>query len=578
MCCGAMAIAGGCASLRAFSFPVKTPVYVIGHKNPDTDAICSAIGYAEYLRRTRFPEALAACCGVVNARTQWVLQQAGVDAPALVMDVRPTAETICQRNVVRARPEDSFLDVYRLLVEKKFTSLPVVAPDGKVLGMPTLGTILNLLVPGGGGRPIGDRRVHTSLERVRAVLGAAVVCGERLQEEEELVLTVAAASQATIDHNLQRLDVPRILVIVGDRPDVHRQVIEMGVRAVLLTGGFEFDAPLVELALERGVALFRCTQDTATAVGLIRCSRRVSDVIDGEFLSFGAGELVSRIVGAVHHIAQPLFPVVNEETAALVGVFSKSDLVDPPRTRLVLVDHNEFSQAVTGADEAEIVEVLDHHRLSGNLVSREPVRFINEPVGSTCTIVAQFFQMSGLEPSRETAVCLMAGLISDTLKLTSPTTTDTDRRILPWLAGIAGLDADAFTRGFFEAGSILREMPPAAVIGTDRKEYHEAGWRVSISQIEELGLEAFDEREKELQAALAALRAERTLDFACLLVTDITRHRSLLLADGDARLIEAIDYPRLRRNIFDLEGVVSRKKQFFPYLGNLLAQVAREGK
>jgi manganese-dependent inorganic pyrophosphatase len=555
---------------------VSSPVFVIGHKNPDTDAICAAIGYAEYLRRTRLPEARAACCGVVNARTQWVLDLAAVEAPPLLMDVRPTAASICRRDVVLARPEDSFLDVYRYLVERNFTSLPVVDADGRVLGMPTLADILNLLVPGGKGRPLGDRRVHTSLDRVRAVLGARVECGERLDSEEDLVILVAASSLQTNTNGLARLGTEHILVVVGDRPDIHRQVVEKGVRAVLLTGGFGFDLDLVRLARERGVALLRCTQDTATTVGLIRCSRRVSDVVDPSFLSFTATELVPRIVDTIQDSTQPLFPVLDEETGTLFGVFSKSDLVELPRTRLVLVDHNEYSQAVTGADEAEILEVIDHHRLSGNLVSREPVRFINEPVGSTSTIVAQFFRVADLAPSRESAICLMAGLVSDTLKLSSPTTTDTDRQLLPWLAKIAGLDVDEFTRGFFEAGSILRELPPSAVIGTDRKEYLEAGWRVSISQIEELGLEAFDEREKELQAALASLRTERTLDFACLLVTDITRHRSLLLTDGDQRITDALTYPRLRKGVFDLEGVVSRKKQFFPYLSNHLARISRE--
>jgi len=555
---------------------VSSPVFVIGHKNPDTDAICAALGYAEYLRRTRLPEAQAACCGVINARTRWVLDMAGVEAPPLLMDVRPTAATICRRDVVLARPEDSFLDVYRYLIERNFTSLPVVDANGRVLGMPTLADILNLLVPGGGGRPLGDRRVHTSLDRVRAVLGARVECGERLGDEEDLVILVAASSLQTNADGLARLGTEHVLVVVGDRPDIHRQVVEKGVRAVLLTGGFGFDLDLVRLARERGVALLRCTQDTATTVGLIRCSRRVSDVVDPSFLSFSSGDLVPRIVDTIQDSTQPLFPVLDEETRTLFGVFSKSDLVELPRTRLVLVDHNEYSQAVTGADEAEIIEVIDHHRLSGNLVSREPLRFINEPVGSTSTMIAQFFRTSDLLPTRGSAICLMAGLISDTLKLTSPTTTDTDRVLLPWLAEIAGLDVDDFTRGFFEAGSILRELPPPAVIGTDRKEYLEAGWRVSISQIEELGLETFDEREKELQAALAALRAERTLDFACLLVTDITRHRSLLLTDGDPRITEAFTYPRLRKGVFDLEGVVSRKKQFFPYLSNHLARITRD--
>jgi manganese-dependent inorganic pyrophosphatase len=551
----------------------SAPIFVIGHRNPDTDAICAAIGYAEYLRRTRYPEAVAACCGMVNARTKWVLQKSGLEAPRLIMDVRPTAASICRRDVVKARPDDSFLDVYRYLVERNFRCLPVVDDSGRVLGMPTLGDILNLLVPGGGGRPIGDRRVHTSLARIRSVLGAQLDTGERMEEEGDLVLMVAASSVATNERGLAKLPIERVLVVVGDRPDVHEQVIEKGVRSVLLTGGFGYNIDLVHRAHERGVALLRCTQDTATAVGLIRCSRRVSDVLEKDFLSFGASELVSRIVHAAHHSPQPLFPVVDEETARLMGVFSKSDLVELPRARLVLVDHNEFSQAVTGAEEAEIVEVLDHHRISGNLISREPVRFINEPVGSTSTIVARFFQMSDLEPSAGAALCLMAGLISDTLKLTSPTTTELDHRILEWLAKLAKMDVDEFTQGFFEAGSILKELSAADVLTADRKEYVEAGWRLGISQIEELGLETFPDREKDLQRALADLRIARRLDFACLLVTDITRHRSLLLVEGDPKMIEAIDYPRLRKNVFDLEGVVSRKKQFFPYLSNRLAKI-----
>ncbi len=556
--------------------PATPPTFVIGHKNPDTDAICSAIGYAAYLRQSRRPEAEAVCCGVINARTKWVLQQAGVESPRLIMDVRPTAATICHREVATARPDDSFLDVYHMMVQGGFRCIPVVDAAGRVVGMPTFSDILNLLVPGGGGRPVGDRRVTTTLDRIRIVLEGTLDCGEDPAQEEEFVLMVAASSAETIQQSLNRLPHERVLVVVGDRPKLQDLVIEKGVRGVLLTGGFEFRPEVIAKAREKGVALMRCPQDTATTVGLIRCSRRVSDAVDHQFTSFSSADLVSAIVHTVHNSPQPLFPVLDDETGVLIGVFSKSDLVEPPRARLVLVDHNEFSQAVTGADEAEILEVVDHHRLSGNLVSREPLRFINEPVGSTCTIVARFFQMSGVDPSREVAICLAAGLISDTLKLSSPTTTDTDHEILPWLAQLGGIDVDEFTRGFFEAGSILRELPPAGVLGTDRKEYHEAGWRVSISQIEELGLESFPEREKDLQTALAALRAERALDFACLLVTDITRHRSLLLVDGEPKIIDAIDYPRLRKNVFDMEGVVSRKKQFFPYLGNRLNRLTRE--
>lgn len=554
---------------------MTAPVFVIGHKNPDTDAICAAIGYAEYLRLTRYPEARAACCGVINARTRWVLQQAGVEEPALIMDVRPTAETICRREVISARADVSFLEVYREMTHHRIRCLPVIDEQERVVGMLTMENLLNLLVPGGAGRPLGDRRVRTSLERIRAVLGAEVWAGEQLEREEELVLVVAASSLEAVDAAIQRHAQEPVLVIVGDRPEVHRLAMEKGVRGILLTGGFEFDPSVVAQAQERRVALLGCAQDTATTAGLIRCSRRVSDVIDGNFLSFPAGQLVSRLIAAVHDSTQPLFPVVEEETGRLLGVFSKSDLVDPPRQRLVLVDHNEFSQAVRGADEADILEVIDHHRLSGNLTSREPLRFINEPVGSTSTIVARFFHMAGLKPSRGVARCLLGGVISDTLKLSSPTTTDVDREMLPWLAEAGEVDIEEFSRGFFETGSILRDLAPEAVLEADRKEYHEAGWRVSISQIEELGLETFPKREEELLAALRQVRESRALDFACLLVTDITRHRSLLLAEGASAVLEGIDYPRLRKHVFELEGVVSRKKQFFPYLSELLARVSR---
>jgi manganese-dependent inorganic pyrophosphatase len=256
-------------------------------------------------------------------------------------------------------------------------------------------------------------------------------------------------------------------------------------------------------------------------------------------------------------------------------VFSKSDLVEVPRTRLVLVDHNEFSQAVAGADEAEIVEVIDHHRLSGNLRTQEPVRFINEPVGSTSTIVGIMFRMRGLTPDKGTAICLCAGLISDTLHLTSPTTTTTDREILDWLAGIAGLDAAQFVKDFFAAGSLLREATPARAIEGDRKVFEENGWRISISQIEEMGLGEFWKQQGALHEALTALCAAHRLNFACLMVTDITAHHSVLLVAGDARVERALaaDYPTRAPQVFDLAGVVSRKKQLFPYLSSLVGKL-----
>jgi manganese-dependent inorganic pyrophosphatase len=219
------------------------------------------------------------------------------------------------------------------------------------------------------------------------------------------------------------------------------------------------------------------------------------------------------------------------------------------------------------------LEVIDHHRLSGNLRTKEPIRFINEPVGSTSTIVALMYRMRGMTPDQAIALCLCAGMISDTLNLTSPTTTGTDREILAWLSSIAGINTEQFVKDFFAAGSMLKELVPAQAVESDRKEFAENGWRISISQIEELGLDEFWKREAALHEALEEVCRSRDLHFACLMVTDITEHNSVLLVAGNQKVVEAIEYPELNRTLYSMPGVVSRKKQLFPYLGRLLGKL-----
>jgi manganese-dependent inorganic pyrophosphatase len=306
---------------------------------------------------------------------------------------------------------------------------------------------------------------------------------------------------------------------------------------------------------------------------LIHFSRAIGEALIGDFRSFTPQTPLTEVKHAVAASHQPLFPVVDEKTRRLEGVFSKSDLVELPRRKLVLVDHNEFSQAVTGADEADILEVIDHHRLSGNLRTREPVRYINEPVGSTSTIVALMFRMRGLAPDKATALCLCAGMISDTLNLTSPTTTSTDRGILPWLAGLAGIQVEEFVRDFFAAGSMLRGCTAADAIESDRKDFEENGWHLSIRQIEELGLGEFWKRAPELRTALETVCREKHAHFACLMVTDITEHYSILLTAGNDRVTDAINYPELQPGLFEMQGVVSRKKQLFPSLSRVVAKL-----
>jgi manganese-dependent inorganic pyrophosphatase len=317
------------------------------------------------------------------------------------------------------------------------------------------------------------------------------------------------------------------------------------------------------------VSLITSPFDTVNTTLRIKSSQFIDPVVDRDVITVPGRATVAEARALVERSSQPVFPVVGDD-GTLVGLSFKSDLVNPPRPQLVLVDHNELGQAVAGADEAEIVEVLDHHRLGGGLKSTQPIRFINEPVGSTCTLVARQFRAAGLVPSPGIALCMASGIISDTLNLRSPTTTDVDRDVLGWLAGLCGTDLEAYAREFFEIGSALRSSTPAEVIREDCKEFSEQGVRFSISQIEETGFDLFWERKEELRAALEAQAARQRLEFAALLVTDVVTSGSLLLLSQEPASWEEINYPRLDRGLYALKNVVSRKKQLLPLITQLI--------
>jgi manganese-dependent inorganic pyrophosphatase len=244
------------------------------------------------------------------------------------------------------------------------------------------------------------------------------------------------------------------------------------------------------------------------------------------------------------------------------------------RTRLVLVDHNELSQAVDGASEVEITEVVDHHRL-GNPHTAQPILFLNRPLGSTCSIIADMFRTAGLKPSPQIAGLMMCGIISDTLLLQSPTTTPLDSDLLNWLSRLADTDARALADMMFNAGSVLANLSPEAAVRADCKLYHEGERRFSVAQVEELGFNNFWKCSESLLEALEKYRKENGLNFSTLLVTDIDTQSSLLLVRGEAEVIQAITYPQKQPPfIFDMPGIVSRKKQLLPFLTSLLGQTS----
>jgi manganese-dependent inorganic pyrophosphatase len=550
------------------------PVYVIGHRNPDTDSICSAIGYAHLLRLTHLPDAVAACCGEVNPRTQFVLNRAGLELPRLIMDVRPTLGQLCRREIVSAREDEAFFEVYRRMQAHRLHALPVLDAAGRLQGMLTFSRLLELLLPDRGG-DASPRLVQTSLDQVCRALDGRFQHALDTERSEALFLKVGAMSSGKFIPRLQDFPPGQSLIVVGDRPTIHRPTIAYGARCMVITGGGDLAEDLLEQAKANGVSVISSPWDTATTTLMIRGAKGIAPAIDRSFLKYRENMLARSVRKEVHASSQELFPVLLE-SGKLLGVFSKDDLASPEQVRLVLVDHNELAQAVCGAEEAEILEVLDHHRVGGGLISREPIRFQNDTVGSTCTMVTRCYRREGLVPPAGIGEALAAGIISDTLNLSSPTTTPVDRDMLQWLGGACGFDPAAYAEAFFAVGSVLQLCTPREALRMDCKDYTEGPWRMAVAQIEEMGFQRFQQHQEALAAALDDLLREQQLDFACLLVTDIALNDSLLLVAGNPRVIDTIEYPRLGSHLFQLDAVVSRKKQLLPHLARHLARLEKD--
>lgn len=557
----------------------KTPLFVIGHKNPDTDAICSAIGNAEFLRNNGYPEAIAARCGELTPRISWVLQQAGIPEPLLVRNAAPTAGSICRKKILSSNPQDTFLTTYKLMTENNLHTVPVIDESGNFLGLLRHLHLISLLLPS---ELVGDkmRSVETSLKNIKETINASCLTKNDLTEhDEEFILLVGASSEPSVRTRLENYKrkglIQKLCVICGDRPNMQLFAADYGVRALVVTGGAIPTSDIRETAEESGACILATDWDTASVGQLIRCSRKVGHVVDHNVITFHKSSKLEEVQRTAIRHSQTLFPVIDRKTNKVYGVISKTDLVEPPRKRFALVDHNECSQAVDGIEDADIIEIIDHHRLGAQITTREPIRFLNEPVGSTSSLIARRFYYRNQKPPKGISLCLCAGIISDTINLTSPTTTETDREMLNWLAPIAEIKPEEFAEKFFSMGALIGsgQHSAAEIIQTDRKEFEEFEQKVSISQVEEIGLWGFENIRPVLQQELEILVKQEKLNLACLLVTDINSHDSLLLAVGDEIILNNMEYERIDKNLFLAKGVVSRKKQLFPAISKAIQAI-----
>ena len=550
---------------------MSDPIYVIGHKNPDADSICAAIAYADFKNKlTQSSEYVAARCGNSNARIDTILDYFKMSLPLFIGDVTPRLRDIMVSDVRSVKTGATCIEALEVIDEFDVRSVPVVEDDGSVKGLISIFQMGEFFIPKIS-EPFSMRRVVSSVQAIINSIDAKVLNSNKADEVEEMFVRVGAMDIRSFGAFTEEEKIPagQSIIVVGDRYDIQSKSIYSGVRLLVITGGLDVDPEIVELAKEKGVNLIISPYDSATTAWTIRSATLVKDIFDTKFTKFGPEETVKDVRRRTAMINSPIYFVMDDKDRML-GIFSKTDLLRPTKSKIILVDHNEVGQAVNGASEVNILEIIDHHRL-GNTPTSQPILFINEPVGSSCTIVADQYQRFNIQPSAEIAGIMMSGIISDTLHLNSPTSTPKDKEILDWLAEIADVESSALSQTIFNAGSIIVSNTPEEVITADQKVYCEGEIGYSVSQVEELGMENFWEKKDILLQALKEFRKQEDLYMATLLVTDINSQNSLLLVAGEREFLERISYPIVESNcIFDLPGIVSRKKQLIPYLTGIL--------
>ena len=536
----------------------ESPLMVIGHKNPDTDSICSAIAYARYKRDVAGVTAVPFRAGNLNPQTAFVLDYFGVAAPEQVSTLQPRiSDIMIQGKDLLALTEDDTVGTAReIIMRRRFAFLPVVGEGGRYAGKISSLRLAGLLedLAGLGSKPQTVIRFAGFVEAV----GGNVVRGEAPDVFEGGIW----------------------LQCLGLEPN------DAGTsRLAVLTGGSGMtpDAEIIVLCSTKPGdeiskdPVSRASCVVTTPLGPLEVATRLClamplrDFVERQYPTFKPYELVRDVQKEIRKSNEGGFSVVDDD-GFLCGVITRLSFLSPWKFRVALVDHNELSQCVDGVEEAEVEEIIDHHRL-GYRGTDQPITFINKVVGCTATIIAELYRNAGKEPPAEIAGLMLAAILSDTVILQSPTTTPLDQRMAQWLAGLAKEDLKGFGAKMFAAGCAAEGMDPKVVVRQDMKLYEESGWKLGVSQMETVGFDAFRQICQELARELELSREEAGCHFSCLMVTDITSSTSLLLCTGEEKIIAAITYPQVDENLFEMSGVLSRKKQMMPYLTDLLRQL-----
>ena len=549
---------------------MEKKVYVIGHKNPDTDSVVSAVAYARLKQLLGRDNHVPARGGKVSLQTDYIFKRFGVALPEFLPNLIPKAEHYISREPVTVNEDDSLWNALELMRKGDSKVLPIVDAGGLYRSILHYKGFANYIIANI--NPQRKSAFPLSLNHLAATIRAQPVTLFNEEEVKRSCIVVAASYRGHFKESLQSEGAENALVIVGDRWDIQKYCVDVGVRALILTNGIAPRKELVEMAEKKRVTVLISPFDTSSTAMLIIYSVAAGTLGDTSVPLVRMNDAV-RSFREILSKAPSRCLAVADDDGKVVGVISEGDLMKEPNVELILVDHNEPSQAIEGIENYRILEIIDHHRL-GNMSTRHPITFINRVVGATCTIVANLYREQKVPLEKHIASILLCGILADTLSLKSETTTETDVEAADYLSSITGLDTDAVSSEMQAATSQIASLSVEELIGMDMKEYLEKDATFTISQIETFNPMSIVERRIEIIAAMEKARIDKRHLFVALLVTDVTLLDSLLFITGKKSFVAQISFPLSTDGIYELVGVVSRKKQLVPLLAELVARHA----
>ena len=537
-------------------------VVVIGHRNPDTDSICSAIAYAELKNKTSDLVCEPRRAGKMNQETEFVLKKFGVKPPRMCTDVNPKIRDVDYREMPGIPGSTSLRKAWEIMRDKQIDTLPVTSPDNELEGVITVKDIATANMD------VFDTGIlaksQTTYRNILETLGGTMVVGR----EDDVCTTghirIGTATPEMLENTVEKGDI----VILTNRYESQLCAIEKEASLLIICNGSKVGRTIQRIAEEMGVAIMSAPVDTYAAGKLIsQCAPISYYMTRSDIVKFTLVTPVADVTRVMAKVRHRYFPILDED-GKYCGMVSRRNIINLQKRRIILVDHNEATQAVEGFDQAEILEIIDHHRI-GSLETSGPVYFRNQPVGCTATIITQMYDENGMEIPPQIAGLLLAAILSDTLVFRSPTCTPLDEALAKRLAKIAGVEIDEFASEMFEAGEKLDGKTAEEVFLQDFKVFMCGDIRFGVAQGSYMTRKNLLAAEALLQPYLEEARNKQNVEDIYMLLTDVPKEESVVISDGryaSEVLSDGFETQPAEDGSFTLPGVVSRKKQFIPAL------------